>query len=163
MKWIRQFIRFIIILLLQVLLINNLQISGLCHPYLYVVCLLVMPRTLPRWVDLVIGAVVGLVMDAFCNSPGVHMAACTLVMLVRPYLIERMVVEYERLTDEVNLLTIGAASFSIYAAILIIVHHAMVFLLTNWFHALFFTLGQILISGLITYGLVIGYEFMRKK
>ncbi len=77
------------------MLINNLQLGGYCHPYLYVVCLLVMPLTLPRWVDLLIGALVGLTLDAFCNSAGVHMAACTMLMLIRPYLIERMVVDSE--------------------------------------------------------------------
>ncbi|MBQ2541115.1 MAG: rod shape-determining protein MreD [Paludibacteraceae bacterium] len=163
MKWIRQTIRFIVLLLLQVLLINNLRISGYCHPYLYVACLLVMPITLPRWVDLIIGAFVGLILDAFCNSAGVHMAACTMVMLIRPYLIERMVVESERLTDEINISSIGPTSFSIYAAILIAAHHVVVFFLTNWFHSVLFTLGQITVSAAITYGLVIGYEFLRKK
>ena len=163
MKWIKQLIRFIIVLLLQVLLINNLQISGLCHPYLYVVCLLMMPITLPRWVDLLIGALVGLVIDAFCNSAGVHMAACTLIMLIRPYQIERMIVESERLTDEIGFSSIGPSSFSIYAALLIVIHHAMVFFLTNWFHSFLFTLLQIAISSIVTYGLVIGYEFIRKK
>lgn len=115
------------------MLINNLQLGGYCHPYLYVVCLLVMPLTLPRWVDLVIGALVGLTLDAFCNSAGVHMAACTMLMLIRPYLIERMVVDSERLTDEINVSSIGMSTFSIYAAILIASHHALVFLLTNWF------------------------------
>lgn len=163
MKWIKQLIQFIIILLLQVLLINNLHIGGWCYPCLYVVCLLAMPITLPRWVDLLIGALVGLIIDAFCNSAGVHMAACTLIMLIRRYQIERMVVESERLTDEINFESIGPASFSVYAALLIVVHHSTVFFLTNWFHSFLFTLLQIAISAAITYGLVIGYEFIRKK
>ena len=149
--------------MLQVLLINNLRISGLCYPFLYVLCLLVMPLTLPRWVDLIIGALVGLIMDAFCNSAGVHMAACTAIMLIRPYMIERMVVDSERLTDEISISTIGSTTFSIYAAILIAIHHTIVFFLTNWFHSIFFTLGQIAVSAIITYALVIGYEFIRKK
>lgn len=163
MKWIKQVIRFILILLLQVMLINNLQLGGYCHPYLYVVCLLVMPLTLPRWVDLLIGALVGLTLDAFCNSAGVHMAACTMLMLIRPYLIERMVVDSERLTDEINVSSIGMSTFSIYAAILIASHHALVFLLTNWFSSILFTLLQTVVSAVITYGLVLGYEFIRKK
>lgn len=163
MKWIKQFIQFVIIFLLQVLLINNLHLGGLCHPYLYIVCLLIMPITLPDWADLLIGALIGLVMDAFFNSPGVHMAACTLLMLVRPYLIKRMVADSERLTDEIDLSTMSMMSFSIYASALILIHHTMVFTLTNWFHGILFTIEQIVISGIISFGLILGYVFIRKK
>lgn len=163
MKWSKQFIRFVIIFLLQILLINNLHISGLCHPYLYIVCLLIMPITLPNWAELIIGALVGLIMDAFCNSPGIHMAACTLLMLIRPYLIGRMVADSERLTDEIDLSTMSTMSFFIYATVLIVTHHVMVFVLTNWFHGWLFTIGQIIISSAITLGLVFGYLFIKKK
>ena len=163
MKWIKQFIQFVVIFLLQILLINNLHISGLCHPYLYIVCLLMMPVTLPNWAELIIGALAGMMMDAFSNSPGVHMAACTLLMFIRPYMIKRMVAESERLTDEIDLSVMSNMTFAIYSAVLILIHHVMVFVLTNWFYNILFTLGQILVSSTITFGLVFGYVFMRKK
>ena len=122
-----------------------------------------MPITLPNWAELIIGALVGLLMDAFCNSPGVHMAACTLVMLIRPYIIKSMVADSERLTDEIDLSVMSTISFGIYASVLILVHHIMVFVLTNWFHGLFFTLGQIVISSIITLGLVFSYLMIQKK
>lgn len=163
MGWIKQIVRFILIALLQGLLINNLRISGLCHPYLYVLCLLVMPITLPAWGELLIGSIVGLIIDTYCNSPGVHMAACTALMLARPYLIKHLVVDSERLTDEINLSSLGPNTFSIYAGILIAGHHIMVFVLTNWFQDWLFTLGQILVSTAISFGLIMGYEFIRRK
>ena len=75
MVWIKQTGRFLLLLLLQVLLINNLQFLGVCHPYIYIFSLLVMPITLPRWADMLIGGVVGLILDMFCNSLGVMLAA----------------------------------------------------------------------------------------
>ena len=72
MDWTKQIVRYVVIMLLQVLLFDQLQLMGICHPYIYVLCLLMMPITLPRISDMLIGAVVGLVMDIFCNSLGVH-------------------------------------------------------------------------------------------
>lgn len=122
-----------------------------------------MPITLPKWADLLIGSMVGIIMDSYCNSPGVHMATCTAMMLARPYLIEHLVMDSERLTDEINLSTLGVNTFSIYASILITGHHLMVFILTNWFQNFWFTIAQIIVSSAIGFGLIWGYEYIRKK
>ena len=65
MDWIKQIGRYILVMLLQVLLLDQLQLWGACHPYVYILCLLMMPITLPHSVSMVIGAAVGLVMDIF--------------------------------------------------------------------------------------------------
>ena len=97
MDWTRQLGRYAIVMLLQVLLFNQLQLWGVCHPYIYILCLLMMPITLPHSIDMVIGAVIGLVMDVFCNSIGVHMAGCILLMFIRPYLLGAIVNDKDRL------------------------------------------------------------------
>ena len=107
MDWTKQIGRYIVVMLLQVLLFNRLQLAGICHPYIYILCLLMMPITLPNSVEMLIGALVGLVMDVFCNSMGIHMAACVLIMLLRPYLIGRMVSDKERLTEEISARSLG--------------------------------------------------------
>ena len=96
MDWTKQIGRYIVIMLLQVLLFNQLQLWGACHPYVYILCLLMMPITLPHSVDMLIGAGVGIIMDIFCNSLGVHTASCILIMFIRPYLIGAIVNEIGR-------------------------------------------------------------------
>ena len=107
MDWTKQIVRYVVVMLLQVLLFDQLQLMGICHPYIYVLCLLMMPITLPRISDMLIGAVVGLVMDIFCNSLGVHMTACILLMYVRPYLLSVLVNESDRLNEQLSLRTLG--------------------------------------------------------
>ena len=63
MDWTKQLIRYIVVMLLQVLLFNQLQLWGACHPYIYVLCLLMMPITLSHSASMLIGAIVGLIMD----------------------------------------------------------------------------------------------------
>lgn len=164
MAWIRQIGHFVLLLLLQVLLINNLQFLGVCHPYIYILCLLMMPITLPRWADMLIGAFVGLVVDIFCNSLGVHIAACVLLMYVRPYLIDAYVSDRERLIGDIDTQSIGVLDFIKYIVILVLLHHTMVFCLTVWsFSHFWFTLLEIVVSSAVGIVLIIGYDLMKNR
>ena len=106
MDWSKQIIRYIIVMALQVLLFDQLQLWGACHPYDYVLCLLMMPITIPASVQMLIGAAAGIVMDIFCNSLGVHMAGCILIMFIRPYLIGAVVSDKDRLNEQISLRSI---------------------------------------------------------
>ena len=164
MDWIKQIGRYIVVMLLQVLLLDQLQLWGACHPYLYILCLLMMPITLPHSVSMVIGAAVGLVMDIFCNSLGVHTAACILLMFIRPYLIGAIVNDKDRLNEQISLRAIGMEALIKYVVILVLIHHLTVFLLAAWSWAhIGFVLLETLVSSLITISLIIAYNTLRYK
>ncbi len=164
MDWIKQIGRYIVVMLLQVLLLDQLQLWGACHPYVYILCLLMMPITLPHSVSMVIGAAVGLVMDIFCNSLGVHTAACILLMFIRPYLIGVIVNDKDRLNEQISLRAIGMEALIKYVVILVLIHHLTVFLLAAWSWAhIGFVLLETLVSSLITISLIISYNALRYK
>ena len=161
MDWIKQIGRFIVVMVLQVLLFNQLQLWGVCHPYVYVLCLLMMPITLPHSVDMVIGAVVGLLMDVCCNSLGIHTASCILVMFLRPYLIAAFVNEKERLTEQISVRAIGFEAFIKYAVLLVMIHHLAVFMLAAWsWSHIGFVLAETVVSSMMTLLLIIGYSIL---
>lgn len=161
MDWIKQIGRFIVVMVLQILLFNQLQLWGVCHPYVYVLCLLMMPITLPHSVDMVIGAVVGLLMDVCCNSLGIHTASCILVMFLRPYLIAAFVNEKERLTEQISIRTIGFEAFIKYAVLLAMIHHLAVFMLAAWsWSHIGFVLAETVVSSMMTLLLIIGYSIL---
>ena len=158
MEWTKQIGRYVVVMLLQVLLFDQLQLWGACHPYIYILCLLMMPITLPHNVDMLIGALVGLVMDVFCNSLGVHTAACILVMFVRPYLIGALVNDKDRLNEQISLRSIGMEAILRYVVIMVIIHHLMVFALAAWsWSHIGFVLLETLVSSLVTILIIIGY------
>ena len=164
MDWTKQIGRYAIVMMLQVLLFNQLQLFGVCHPYIYVMCLLMMPITLPHSVDMVIGAVVGLIMDVFCNSLGIHMSACILLMFLRPYILGVIINDKERLTEQINQQTIGLVPLLKYAAILVAVHHLLVFALGawSWYH-IGFILIETLVSSVLTLVVLLGYNALRYR
>ena len=164
MDWTKQIGRYILVMVLQVLLFNQLQLWGACHPYIYILCLLMMPITLPHSVDMIIGATVGLVMDIFCNSLGVHTAACILLMYVRPYLIGALVNDKDRLNEQISLRAIGMEALLKYVVILVVLHHLTVFLLAAWSWAhIGFVLLETLVSSVITILLILGYNTLRYR
>lgn len=164
MDWTKQIGRYILVMVLQVLLFNQLQLWGACHPYIYILCLLMMPITLPHSVDMIIGAAVGLVMDVFCNSLGVHTAACILLMYVRPYLIGALVNDKDRLNEQISLRAIGMEALLKYVVILVVLHHLTVFLLAAWSWAhISFVLLETFVSSVITILLILGYNTLRYR
>ena len=164
MDWSKQIGRYFLVMLLQVLLFDQLQLLGVCHPYIYILCLLMMPITLPHSADMIIGAVVGLIMDIFCNSLGVHTASCIFIMFIRPYLIGAIVNDKDRLNEQISLRTLGMETFVRYVAILVVVHHLTVFLLAAWqWQHIAFVMLETAVSSLITILVVIGYNAMKYK
>ena len=159
MEWTKQFGRYIIVMLLQILLFDQLQLWGACHPYIYVLCLLMMPITLPHSADMIIGAVVGLIMDVFCNSMGVHTASCIFLMFVRPYLLGAIINDKDRLNEQISLRTVGMEAFIKYTVILVLIHHLTVFSLAAWsWSHIGFVLLETLISSIVTILIIIGYN-----
>ena len=164
MDWTRQIGRYMIVMLLQVLLFNQLQLWGVCHPYIYILCLLMMPITLPLWVEMVIGAAAGLIMDVFCNSLGIHMAACILLMYIRPYLLGLIVNDKERLNEQISLRNLGLGGLIQYVTILVLVHHMTVFTLAAWSWSHFgFVLLETAVSSILTILVIIGYNTLRYR
>lgn len=164
MEWTKQFGRYILVMMLQVLLFDQLQLWGACHPYIYVLCLLMMPITLPHSADMLIGAVVGLIMDIFCNSLGIHTASCILIMFIRPYLLGAIVNDKDRLNEQISLHAVGMEALVKYAVILVVLHHLTVFSLAAWsWSHLWFVLIETIISSTITVALIIGYNILRYR
>ncbi len=164
MDWTKQIGRYVVVMLLQVLLFDQLQLLGICHPYIYILCLLMMPITLPHSVDMIIGAVAGLIMDIFCNSLGIHMASCILIMFIRPYLIGSIVNDKDRLNEQISLHAIGLEALLKYVIILVLLHHLTLFSLAAWsWHHIGFVLLETIVSSAITIAVIIGYNILRYK
>ena len=164
MDWTKQLGRYIAVMLLQVLLFDQLQLLGVCHPYIYILCLLMMPITLPHSVDMIIGAIIGLVMDVFCNSLGIHTAACILLMFVRPYLIGAIVNDKDRLNEQISLHAIGMEAMLKYVILLVVLHHLTVFALGAWsWQHIGFVILETLVSSTVTILVIMGYNVLRYK
>lgn len=162
-QWLENILRFIILLLLQVLLFNNLQFYGLCTPCVYILFLIALPPTLPRWAELLIGFAAGFILDIFCNTLGVHTASCTLIAYMRPLLIKNMIQDNERLTDTPSGISFGRQTYMRIVIILVFIYHITMFsLLAFSFHNWWITLLQIIVSSLFTIAIILGLDILNR-
>lgn len=151
--------RIVFLIILQALLINNLHWLGIFHPFIYVIGLILLPATLPRWAEMLIGAAVGLVMDTICSTAGVQMAACVAVAYFRPLLINHLVQEAQRVSSQVCSNTIGTWQFFILSVLMIILHHTLVIMLEAWsMQHLWWSILTIFVSSAVTFVLTFLFD-----
>lgn len=95
MEWIKEIGRLLLLVALQVLLFDHLHIAIWGFPMVYILFLLNLSPRLPKWAELLIGCSVGLLMDVWYSSLGIHMAACVAIAFIRPMLLDNMLQDIE--------------------------------------------------------------------
>ena len=156
-----QLLRFVVLVLLQVLVLNNLQLPGVFNPYIYPLFLLLLPLRMPLWLLLLIGFFSGLTMDMFSNTMGMHAAASVLLCFMRPQVLKLIEPSggYEQ-TDKPTLSHMGFRWFATYASILVVIHHLFFFFLeTLEFGQVGFMLLKIILSTALSLLLIFLIEF----
>ncbi len=120
--------RVLIGLFFQVTLFSRVALLGWLSPYPYLWVLLLYPVQWPRWTSLLFGFTVGLILDMFLNTGGMHASACVWVMAIRQPVLSILVPQSSYEEDiNFNIEDMEIPRFATYAGILILVHHAWLF------------------------------------
>jgi rod shape-determining protein MreD len=159
---IRIILRFLVLVSIQVLVLNNIQLSGFINPFLYVMFILMLPVRLPKSVLLITAMVTGLVIDMFSNTMGLHAAASLLMGYLRPGWLRILAPRDGYETDAVpSVKRYGFQWFIVYAAVLILAHHFMLFYLEVFrFSEFLSTFLRVLLSSLVTLLLVMLSQYL---
>ncbi|MGC9331940.1 MAG: rod shape-determining protein MreD [Bacteroidales bacterium] len=84
-KWIPKYsLLFIVCILLQVFIFNEMQLGRYFNPSFYLLFLLLLPFESPKWLLLITGFVLGIIIDAYANTPGINAAATVFAAFIRP-------------------------------------------------------------------------------
>ena len=167
----KNIIRFVVILLIQVLLLNKLTLQWWSQPtgfpvfvpFLYPLFLLLLPFETPVAVLLFVGFFSGLSVDAFMNTAGMHGFAMVLIAYFRinvlNALLPKNLSEYSGQTPSVK--TMGWLPFIIYVSFLIVMHHAAFFIPELWSVSnIGYLLLKILASSLTSILLILVYVLL---
>jgi rod shape-determining protein MreD len=154
-------VRWVILLLVQILLLRNLSLYNMATPFLYILFLLLLPFGIPNILLYIIAFATGLTLDAFYDTLGVHAAACVMLVFVRILFISVTVSRDGFDEPEPTLGNMGFKWFILYALLCIFSHHIVLFLLETFrFTELSYTLLRCLLSGLFTLFTVVLVEFI---
>jgi rod shape-determining protein MreD len=123
--------RFILLLAAQVVVFNNINLFRYINPFPYVLFIILYPVNSNKTGLLVASFFLGLLVDMFCYSGGVHAAACLVLAFLRPYIFKfSFGLSYEYQTVKLNdVLTPQRFSFILVAVVL---HHFILFLLETF-------------------------------
>lgn len=159
------FFRFFILILIQVILLNNIQLGGYINPYLYVLFILWLPFETPKALSLFLAFLLGLGVDMFSDTMGLHASASVFMAFMRPYILKLVAPRdgYEAETQP-TIKSMGFRWFIIYSSLLIFLHHSFLFFMEVFkFSEAFFTILRILLSTVLTLILAVLTQYLFYK
>jgi len=165
---IKNIILFIFLIIFQILILNNIQISSLgITPYMYVLFIVLLPFETPTWLTLILAFILGLTIDIFEDSAGVHASATLFMTFIRPIVLNLLLPRdgYEAGTLP-RLHFMGTNWFVKYTVILVLSHHLFYFFIEILsFKEIYITLFEVFITTIFSSVLVIlsQYFIFRKS
>lgn len=144
-------IRFLVFLALQILIFNNINLFGYLNPYPYVLFILLYPVNSNKSVLLLSSFTLGILLDMFANSDGIHATASVILAYIRPSLFKfafGLSYEYQtvKIADKISPERITLLILAIF------IHHFILFFFEFFRIDLIFTvLFRTLLSTLFTF------------
>lgn len=149
---IRIIFRFILLVAVQVILLNNIRLGGYINPFIYVLFIMLLPVRIPKTLLLVISFATGICIDVFSNTLGMHAAASVFLGFARPGILRAISPRdgYEADASP-SIKQMGLNWFMLYTCIAVVLHHLVLFYVEVFrFNEFFSTLLRVALSSLTT-------------
>ena len=121
------------LILAHTLVFNHIHLMGYATPMPYVYALIILPHGTARWIYVVLGFCIGIVIDILSNTVGAAAAALTLVGLVTPLLLRTFAPD-DKLEEEFtpSIKTMQWGGFLKLAVVVTLIHTLVFFLLETF-------------------------------
>jgi len=145
---IRNIIRFIVLLFIQVFVLNNIYLGGYINPVLYTLFILMLPNRIGKIYMLLISFAMGLSVDMCSNMLGFHTCASTVVAFCRITFADRIITRGDDISiDMPSIFTVAPQYFIYYSGLLIFIH-SFIFFTLDYFN--FSDIFNIILSSILT-------------
>lgn len=153
---------FVVSVLLQVLFCNNILIARVIAPFIYILFIILLPFDTPRSLLLFLSLALGLTIDLFTNTPGVHASACLIIGFLRPVILE-LITSRETLesVSSPRVKTMGFHWFVTYTIFMVVIHHLFLFFIEAFtFQGFLLTLLRIILSSVLSIALILLSQYL---
>jgi len=146
--------RFLLLVLVQVLILNHVNFLGYINPFLYILFILIYPFEANNTLLIFLAFLLGLSIDIFSDTGGVHAASSCFLAYARPALLKfSFGISYEYNT--IRLSRTALAARITYIGLAVFTHHLVLFSLEIFnFEKVLLILKSILFSGLFSMVLI---------
>lgn len=165
----KNIIRFVLFVLVQVLVLNNIQpLHHYAIPSVYFLFILWLPFKIGRRTLMIAALLIGLAIDYFLKTPGANAAACVLIAYLRPFLVNLLIPQEgaEMNYEEPSIKSMGFVPYFTYVIILVLIHHGYLYMLEAMqFAGFMYFLLKTIISSAVSILLVLIVEllFVRRQ
>lgn len=153
---------FVVSVLLQVLVFNNLLIERIIAPFIYILFIVLLPFDTPRSLLLFLALTLGVTVDLFTNTPGVHTSASILIGFVRPGIMG--ILTTRETLDSITaprVKNMGFQWFATYVTFLVVIHHLFLFFIEAFtFDDFLITLLRVVLSSVLSIVLIVLSQFL---
>jgi rod shape-determining protein MreD len=162
---IRYIVSFFALLVIQVALFNNIHLGGFINPFIYVMFILILPVRISGPLLLVLAFLLGIIIDMFSNTIGMHAAACVLMAFARPTVLKFIAPREGYETEAApSIKQFGVNWFVIYCTILVFLHHLSLFFIEVFRLSEFLpTLLRVILSTMSTSIFIVMVQFLTDK
>ena len=129
---VKHIIRFVVLIAIQILVMNNVLFMGYINPFVYILFLLLLPFDTSRWLILILAFCLGISVDAFQNTMGLHAFSCVLIAYCRRPILNFLLPQLKNKKQnnlEFSLQEFGLQRGLIYTSSLVFIHHFSLFTL----------------------------------
>jgi rod shape-determining protein MreD len=121
-------VRFIALVIVQVLILNHINFLGYINPYIYILFIALFPVKNNRVTLILLSFLLGLTIDMFMDTGGIHAGASVLIAYARPVILKfSFGTVYEHQSVKFN--TVDFGSKLTYFTLLTVLHHFVLFTL----------------------------------
>ncbi len=156
----------LILVFLQIFVFNTVNLGGYINPYIYLVFILILPFETPGWLLLLLSFLLGISIDSFMGTLGMHASAMVFMAFIRHYFLNYMNLKGDvEKRGYLNVENFGFTWSLRYVIIMVLVHHFVLFFIESFtFSGFFHTLWRVILSTISTsFFIILGqYLFARR-
>jgi len=153
---------FIILLLVQTLILDQVSISVYVNAFVYILFIMMLPVDTNKYLVLLLGLLMGVCVDLFNSTLGLHASAGVLVSFLRTFVLDIYSPHdgYDN-NRQLSVHNYGYGWFLKYAITLIFVHHLWLFLIESMsFANILFTLAKVCVSSVTSLIVILLFHLM---
>jgi len=153
---------FIVLLLVQTLILDQICVSVYVNAFVYILFIMMLPIATNKYLVLLLGMAMGLCVDLFGSTLGLHASAGLLVAFVRSFALDIYSPHdgYEA-NKQLNVYNYGYYWFLRYSITIIIIHHLWIFFLERLsFANILFTLAKVGVSSMTSLVVILLFHLL---
>ncbi len=159
---VRKIITGAVLIMAQVMILKDLELFQVAFCLPYVMLILLLPYNFNRVASLVVAFLIGLFIDMFYDTPGIHAAGCVLIAFIRPFWLDVTLSGSSSDTNvKLGLMSLGFQWFLTFALPLTFVHHFTLFFIEAGGFGLFWlTIQKVFYSTLYSFVCMIIFQYI---